>query len=301
MTLRYTAEGLVRALGELRAIFDLVRIVEPIRAELIPLAGDPANPAAATRGNCFDVWTGKQERCANCISLRAIHQGERQTKYEFVNDEFFYIVAVPIEVDGQSLALEMISRVNDRVLLSAYGANEFVNRITAFNAQLHLDDGTGLFNRSYFEEKLYLLLNKAALNKTDGAVAFLEVDGFDHVSKHFGHHVADEAILAIGRLLTANVSRRRGDFVARYSPNTFAIVLDNIPRLLLRERMMDLVHRVTTLRLMGYEDVHLNVAMGVGVLSEDRAAGVEEIVRMVAHRVDIARAAGFNRIAFADR
>ena len=68
------------------------------------------------------------------------------------------------------------------------------------------------------------MCSKAILNKTDVAVAFLDVDGFEHVANHFGYQVADEAIIAIGRLLTAKVSRRRGDFVARYGTNTFAIV-----------------------------------------------------------------------------
>ena len=34
MTLKYTAEGLAQALVELRAIFDLVRVVEPVRASV---------------------------------------------------------------------------------------------------------------------------------------------------------------------------------------------------------------------------------------------------------------------------
>lgn len=301
MTQKYTAEGLERALTELRLIFDLARVVEPVRAIEPHLQVSFGEGRADVETSCYAVWNNRRERCMNCISLRAIQEGERQTKYEFVGDDIFYVVAVPIEVDGRLMALEIVNKVNDRVLLSAYGVNEFVSRITAFNAQLHLDPSTGLFNKQFYDEKLFLLCNKAALNKTDVAVAMLDVDGFEHVSSHFGHQVADEAIIAIGRLLTANVSRRRGDFVARYGTNTFAIVLDNIPRLLLRERLVELTQRVTALRLMGYEDIRLNVAMGVYLLSENRDVSVSEISQIVARRVEVARAAGFNRIAFADR
>ena len=301
MTRKYTAEGLARAIEELKAIFDLVRVVDPVRAVEEPL-NTPIGDGQETAGyNCYSVWNHSRERCLNCISLRALQEGERQTKYEFVNQDIFYVVAIPVALDGRPLVLEAVSKVNDRVLLSAYGNNEFVSRITAFNSQLHLDAGTGLFNKQYFDEKLFLLCNKAALNKTDVAVAMMDVDGFERVATHFGHQVADEAIIAIGRLLTANVSRRRGDFVARYGTNTFAIVLDNIPRLLLRERMVELVQRVTTLRLLGYEDVRLNVAMGVFLLSENRDVTVADIARIVTQRVEVARMAGFNRIAFSDR
>ena len=300
MIRKFTAEQMNRTLTDLRALFDLVRLVEPVAAMETYRTEPIADGREAEDFSCFSVWNHRSERCLNCISLRAIQDGERQTKYEFTNNEVFYVVSVPVEVDGQTLALEMVNKVNDHVLLNAYGVNEFVSRITAFNAQRHLDAGTGLFNRHYFDEKLFLLCNKAALNKTDVAVAMMDVDGFEHVAAHFGHQVADEAIISIGRLLTANVSGRRGDFVARYGTNTFAIVLDNIPRLLLRERLVGMVQRVTTLRLLGYEDVRLNVAMGVFQLSENRNVSVADIAQIVARRVEVARAAGFNRIAFTD-
>ena len=301
MVQKYTAERLERTVEDLRAIFDLVRVVEPIRAVEQHL-NDPIGDGLPSEDfNCYSVWENRRERCVNCISLRAIQEGERQTKYEFINNDIFYVVSMPVEVEGRVYALEMVNKVNDRVLLNAYGNNEFVSRITAFNARRHLDEGTGLFNKHYFDEKLFLLCNKAALNKTDVSVAMMDVDGFEHVANHFGHQVADEAIIAIGRLLTANVSRRRGDFVARYGTNTFVIVLDNIPRLLLRERLVDMVQRVTNLRLLGYEDVRLNVAMGVFQFSERRDVSITEISQILTRRVEVARAAGFNRIAFTDR
>jgi len=301
MTRKYTPEELERVMEDLRAVFDTVRVVEPME-NTEAFRNDKVEPGTTdVQASCYSVWNDRKERCLNCIGLRAIQERERQTKYEFVNNDIFYVVAIPIEVNHHVLAMELISRVNDRVLLSAYGTNEFVSRITAYNAQLHMDESTGLFNRHYFDERLFLMCSKAILNKTDVAVAFLDVDGFEHVANHFGYQVADEAIIAIGRLLTAKVSRRRGDFVARYGTNTFAIVFDNIPRLLLRDRLAELTQRVTTLRLLGYEDVRLNIAMGVFLLSENRDVSIADIGQIVTRRVEVARAAGFNRIAFTDR
>ena len=301
MTLKYTAAALADTVAALSVIFDIVRVVDPIEATEQPLHDLSSATQDAPGHNCFALWKNRRERCPNCISLHAVQAGERQTKYEFVDNDIFYEVAMPVEVDGKPLVLEIISKVNDRVLLNAYGINEFVSRVTAYNAQLHQDAGTGLYNKHYYDEKLYLLCKKAELNKTDVSVAIMEVDGFEHIASHFGHHVADEAIIAIGRLLSANVSRRRGDFVARIGTNTFAIVLDNIPRLQLRERLVDLTQRVTTLQLLGYEDLRVNVAMGVFQRSENPHATVPEITHIAAQRVEAARAAGFNRIAFSDR
>lgn len=301
MTQRYTPDELERAMEVLRSIFDMVRVVEPMdAAEAFRDTPVPPGQSGAEL-SCFSVWGERKERCLNCVGLRAVQERERQTKYEFVNKDIFYVIAIPIEVNRHVMALELISRVNDRVLLSAYGTNEFVSRITAFNAQLHTDESTGLFNRQYLDEKLFLLCSKALLNKTNVTVALLDVDRFEHVANHFGYQVADEAIIAIGRLLNANVSHRRGDFVARYGPNTFAIVFDNIPPVLLHERLSTLTQRVSTLRLIGYEDVRLNIAIGVFQLSENRDVSIAEIGQIASRRVEIARAAGPNHIAFADR
>ena len=288
-------------MSEMRAVFDLVRVVDPVQTTVQAIAEPIGEGSPEDDFNCFSVWNHRRERCLNCISLLALQNDERQTKYEFIDHDIFYVIAIPVEVDGRKLALEAVNKVNDHVLLSAYGTNEFVSRITAFNAQLHLDGATGLFNRQYYFEKLFLLCNKAALNKTDVAVTMAEIDGFEHVASHFGSGVAEEAILAVGRLLAAHVSHRRGDFIARYDSNAFMIVMDNIPRLMLRDRLVELVRRITTLRLIGYEDVHLNVSMGVFLLSENRSVSVRDISRVVTGRVDVARASGFNRIAFTDR
>lgn len=294
----YTAEQMQQTLANLRQLFDVVRLVDPLTATL-ESEGTALTPGSENA--CYQVWNGRSERCQNCISLRAVREGQRQTKYEFSNQEVFYVVSAPVQVDGRILALEIVHRVSDPVLFNAYGPSEFVNRITAFNAQMHLDPGTELFNRRYLEEKLYLLSYKAALNKTDFSVALMDVDGYEHVAAHFGPSVADEAILAIGRLLSANVSHRRGDFVARHGPHTFALAFDNIPRLLLRDRLIGLVQRVSTLRLMGYEDVRLNVSVGVWMYSDrDAAQSPEEMLAVATRRMELAHGAGFNRIAFSD-
>ncbi|MEA4928006.1 MAG: GGDEF domain-containing protein [Candidatus Limiplasma sp.] len=294
----YTAEQMQQTLANLRQLFDVVRLVDPLTATLEP-EGTALTPGSENA--CYQVWNGRSERCQNCVSLRAVREGQRQTKYEFSSQEVFYVVSAPVQVDGRILALEIVHRVSDPVLFNAYGPSEFVNRITAFNAQMHLDPGTDLFNRRYLEEKLYLLSYKAALNKTDFSVALMDVDGYEHVAAHFGPSVADEAILAIGRLLSSNVSHRRGDFVARHGPHTFALAFDNIPRLLLRDRLIALVQRVTNLRLMGYEDVRLNVSVGVWMYSDrDAAQSPEEMLAVATRRMELAHGAGFNRIAFSD-
>jgi len=194
----------------------------------------------------------------------------------------------------------MINKVDDPALTGAY-RDELMNRVSAFNAQLNRDAATGLYNKRFFDDRLPFLCRRALVNGEDVAVAMLDVDGLESLAAEYGQQASDEAVIAVGRLLCANVSRRRGDFVARYGTNTFAIVLCDMPRLLLRERLAELVQRLAALRLAGYAGVRLKNAMGVFRLSDNRSAEVANIAQTVARRVEIARAAGLNRIAFQDR
>jgi putative two-component system response regulator len=297
---KYTAEELKLVVEGLCTVFDLVRVVDPVRMTVEQQ--DVREPETGGENvGCAFALGRKCERCQNCVGLRAIQEGERQVKFEFADREIFHVYATPVEVDNRKLTLEIIIRMDDRVLLDVYGVNGFIDRITSYNARLQLDESTGLYSKGYFDARLRLLCRRAAMNKTDVAVAFLDVDGLERLAGDYGQRASDEALIAVGRLLTSNVSRRRGDFVARYGTNTFALVLYNIPNLQLRERMAEVVQRLAVLRLAGYGSAGLKTAMGVFQLSDDRRVETAEIPRIVAQRVEIARAAGVNRIAFYDR
>ncbi len=300
MIRQYTAEGLKLAVNELRAVFDLVRVVDPVRMTVVdPDGREPET--ARNSADCTSLWNRRSERCLNCAGLRSIQEGERQVKFEFAEREIYHVYATPVEMDGRRLVMEIIIRLDDRVLLDVYGANGFIDRITSYNARLQLDESTGLYSKRYFEDRLRILYRRAVMNKTDVAVAMLSVDGLQRLAGEYGQQVADEALIAIGRLLTANISRRRGDFAARYGTNTFTLVLYNIPGLRMRERAAEIMQRLAALRLGAYGSAGLENAMGVFMLSDDRRVEAEDIPQIVARRMQIASTAGTNRISFHDR
>ena len=298
MSHAYTNSQMAELLSTLREVFDLVRVVDPVlMREALP-STDGTLPHDGA--DCFAVWQGQSERCQNCISVQALQQGKRQSKYEFNGKEAFYVIAQPVTVEGRPLALEILSKVNEHVLLGEYGADEFVERITSYNHSLHSDPSTGLFNRRYLYEKLFLLLSKANLNKTDVTLVLVDIVGLNRVARHYGVPLAEQAMSAAGRLLTANVSQRRGDFVCRFRADGFALVIDNIPGSLLRSRMITLCERINGLRLQGYEDVHLAACLGVVTLTEDRALTVEGMIESADRRLRAALSQGPNHIVFSD-
>jgi two-component system, cell cycle response regulator len=282
-------------MNDLRAFFNLVRVVDPERMARVR----PDETDADT--DCRVGWGPKHERCSACAGLRAIREGERQTQFELVERQIYLVTALPVRLGDRTVALETIGRVDDRALLGIHRFAEFADPAMPFNARLQQDGATGLYSKRYFDDRLLLTMKQAALENTDVAAAMLDVDGLEYLAKEHGQQTADEAVIAVGRLLSGHVSRRRGDLAARYGANTFTLLFCNIPSLQLRERLAEMMQRVATLRLAGCGNACLKNAMGVFLLSDNRMIDAPDVPQVLARRVEIARSAGLNRIAFRDR
>lgn len=288
---RYTLEEMKQTIACLQGIFDLVRVVDPLDTRVAQLP-EPGGELTYDQYTCYAVWRNKTERCANCISLRALEERERQTKYEFINNDVYYVVAQPVVVEDKPLVLEIVSRVSDSILLGAYGQNEFVERITRFTQEKRVDQTTGIFGAEYFREKLFLRMNEARTGSTDLALCLVDVDHLDELNSRFGCLVGDEVLRAVAQLLRSHVSTRRGDFAARLGGDEFALLMEDMPPVLVRQRLKELLERVHGLVFTGYDEVKLTVSIGCFRLKEMEDAGNDDMIRRADARLKQAKLAG---------
>jgi len=97
-----------------------------------------------------------------------------------------------------------------------------------FEGQLqHLADHdalTGLFNRRRFSEEVERALKRSKrFGEEEGAVLFLDLDGFKFVNDTLGHAAGDDLIARVVNLLDANL--RETDTLARVGGDEFAVLL----------------------------------------------------------------------------
>lgn len=76
------------------------------------------------------------------------------TKFEFVNDDIYQVIAKYVVIDGTPLVMEMVFKMTDKIFLGAYGSGSLIDKISRFNRELYEDPLTGARNRRYFEEQL---------------------------------------------------------------------------------------------------------------------------------------------------
>ncbi|MGE3181098.1 MAG: GGDEF domain-containing protein [Phycisphaerae bacterium] len=84
------------------------------------------------------------------------------------------------------------------------------------------DPLSGLNNRRHFDERFAALLEEAAARRAQLTLFLFDIDEFKIYNDKHGHHVGDDLIREVAKLLTA--SSRESDIVARYGGDEFAVI-----------------------------------------------------------------------------
>lgn len=126
---RYCAQDMEWMLRCLAPIFDVVRLVDPVRTTVLRLCDDHVTEEPYT---CFSVWN-KDCRCKNCTSLQAVSGNCRRTKYEFIHNDVFYVVSQPLMLvlpeEERQVVLEIVSHVSDQLLVEKENGKTVAQRL----------------------------------------------------------------------------------------------------------------------------------------------------------------------------
>ncbi len=280
----YTIAEISQVIEQNSQLFDVVRLVDPIsmtvyRIEDGKLVGQP--------GGCYNVWH-KSDRCENCVSSRCLMDHARYSKFEFIDHDIYHVVAQPVTVDGRKFVLEVVTESDDNVLLTAFGNNDFVNRITEYNHKVYTDELTGLSNRRYLNERLELMATRAAHDKASIAVVMIDVDDFKDINDLQGHLAGDEALRRVSDTLAQAFHPGNEDILARYGGDEFFCALWDIER-------DDLEGRLRSVQKIA-EKTDLGVTMSMGALFEPmaRKATAEDLIKSADRVMYGIKAAGKN-------
>lgn len=83
------------------------------------------------------------------------------------------------------------------------------------------DDLTGLYNRRHFNERIEHLISQAKRYCHPLSVAICDIDDFKKINDKFSHHIGDEVIKRVARLIQAHI--READLTARLGGEEFVI------------------------------------------------------------------------------
>ena len=178
------SRGLAEAIGELRQLFDMVRLVDPESCRVLNLSED--GRLIDTGECCYSVW-GRKECCDNCTSARALAGKNWTSKLELQGGNPFFVLSRYELIGGKQCVLEIASKLDeDPGAQGGLGPVQPSSYLLAF----YRDALTRAYSRMYLDNFL------PDLEHADG-VAIIDVDKFKHINDTYGHPVGDEALRAI--------------------------------------------------------------------------------------------------------
>lgn len=262
--MRFTKTAVAEFVKAQKKIFDIVRLVEVSLTKEYDVT--EAGEFVPGEYQCYAVWN-KTRRCDNCISAKAFALKTQLTKFEFVNDDVYFVMASYIEVDDKPYILEMVTKLNDETLFGTFGKNQFVAAIESHNRKLYIDPLTGVHNRRYFDEQLHQLSN---IN----AVVILDVDSFKAINDTYGHSVGDFVLSQVAQCMQTCV--RASDTVVRYGGDEFLVIFQNIPFDVLSVRLKSICTSVKEIRRVQNQELRVSVSIGAIWTEQDASKLLEE-------------------------
>ena len=222
----YDIGKISQIINDASGFFDVVRLVDPISMTVYSVEDGELH---AQFDSCAHVWN-KSRRCDNCISSRCIADGQRYSKFEFIDKDIYHVVAQRIMVGDRPYVLEVVTASNDNVLLSAFGNNAFVDKINSFNRKVYTDELTGLSNRRFLDERFGILLDRAAHDGVSVSSVMVDIDDFKEINDSQGHLAGDALLKSAGQVLKQALRPAEDDILARYGGDEFFCVLRELSR-----------------------------------------------------------------------
>jgi diguanylate cyclase (GGDEF)-like protein/PAS domain S-box-containing protein len=160
------------------------------------------------------------------------------------------------------------------------------------------DGLTGLANRALFVDRLRHALARTTRSADRGlAVVFIDLDDFKAVNDGMGHAVGDELLQKVADRLRACL--RRGDTIARFGGDEFAILLEDVTCPVHARELAESV--IEILRLpMDVGDLYLAVPASVGVAFAVADSTNESLMRDADIAMYSAKAQGKYRVVVFD-
>jgi diguanylate cyclase (GGDEF)-like protein/PAS domain S-box-containing protein len=204
------------------------------------------------------------------IHQKVLEQGEIELDYRILrpNGEYRWLRdrrRVVYDVNGRPLRLDgIISDITER--------KHAEERLLY---QAHHDPLTGLYNRTWFMNKLeQAVMRNQVLPHQKLAILFIDLDRFKVINDSLGHSLGDELLISIAKRLKNTL--RETDDIARLGGDEFTVLVERIhtseDAVRVAERLLSALSEPFTLQ---GRQVFTNASIGIAFSSPEYTCGVD--------------------------
>jgi len=287
-------ESLRQQVKAYERIFDTVRVVDPVTKKATIYKDDKDISENIT---CYSRWLDGNE-CKDCIIIKALNHKKTFVKIQNNADKMFLMSAVPLELNGDIFALELIKDITDNLVFETVyqcEGHELRNIVQDLNTLIMKDTLTSLYNRRYIDRTLPEEIARCN-DKNPLSIAMIDVDHFKSINDTYGHNAGDIIIKKLGQILSNSI-RNDTDWAARYGGDEFLICLpntDNKKAYKVLERIRKNVEKIN----IKIENIKIKVTVSGGLytLNNNILAPVD-LIKYADDKLYNAKEQGRNRIA----
>ncbi len=180
--------------------------------------------------------------------------------------------------------------------------HERTKELEASREQLRIqathDALTGMLNRVAILRALATEMDRVLREKRTVVVALIDLDHFKRINDRYGHLAGDEALRWFASAVGSAI--RPYDRAGRYGGEEFLLVLTEVPREAVEQRLTVLQASISNLKVCARgSEFALNCSMGATVFDpSDKPATVESLLAIADEALYAAKAGGRNRVVF---
>jgi diguanylate cyclase (GGDEF)-like protein len=154
---------------------------------------------------------------------------------------------------------DMLTVISQRLMKTGSFLTEMIQWGEAARKRSIIDEFTGVYNRSYFEDTITLKMTQ----EKPFCLIMVDLDYFRKINEEYSHEVGDRAIFAIVDVLKTTF--RETDALCRYGGDEFAVIFDGndvTHAYTLAEKARHNVNKIDC-HTLGMENFKLSLSMGI--------------------------------------
>lgn len=156
------------------------------------------------------------------------------------------------------------------------------------------DPLTSVWNIRYFEKVASTRAQDCIRNGQNFGLLLIDADKFKKINEKYGHQQGDKVLIKIAEI--CRNSTRENDIVARYGGEEFIIFLDNANSYA-SARVAERLRQTIEDNFIKFEDEIIKFTVSIGVVSSEKTASIELLLRQVDDAMYQAKHNGRNQIA----
>lgn len=283
-------QELTASLSNLKGIYDILRIVDPINKCIV------VNHGVTMDKPCYSILNRKTF-CNNCIAMRSYIENTSFIKIEEAVDSniIYSVISLPINYNSKKLVLELIkdiSKSSSTTIRETY-RKQIDSLINKLNEKIVIDESTGIYNKSYINERLPVDINNSFSSGKPLSIIMADIDHLEKINIAHGYSIGDSILKDFSILATKHLNNNH--WAARYGGEEFLIVLNNTDL----DKAFNLAE---DLRIslenesFKYHDTDIKVTASFGVYSIDnRKMDAKEFINNVSKNLLRAKLLGRNK------